>query len=204
MRNTPIGLDSDRWIPQSRCRGVAPPLRGIHRSESSPKGSFAIEPMSWMISLTLIFTQLNLEPTRGSQNAKETMHMGFYYTLSLSSLWRRVWQSVKSASKIKSILDYLSCTIWGSVYSAAGPFRMWWMWKYFCFILLSSSNGKYVWPICHCVGLGHGKMLCTISVAIFLFFLLNFNKWLCHNKCPIGHLPFVSSWKNSNRLQWGS
>ena len=45
-----LGLDSDRWIPHSRCcenfapRGIlAPPLSGIHRSESSTSGSFTIK-----------------------------------------------------------------------------------------------------------------------------------------------------------------
>ena len=52
----PSGLDSDQWIPHSRCCKnparakalagiVAPPLSGIHWSESSPSGSFAIEAM---------------------------------------------------------------------------------------------------------------------------------------------------------------
>ena len=41
----PSGLDSDRWIPHSRCceNIFAPPLSGIHRSESSPLGSLATE-----------------------------------------------------------------------------------------------------------------------------------------------------------------
>ena len=40
----PWGLDSDRWIPHSRCCEIlAPPLSGIHRSESSPSGSFAVK-----------------------------------------------------------------------------------------------------------------------------------------------------------------
>ena len=41
--NDPSGLDSDQWIPHSVCCEIlAPPPSGIHRSESSPSGSFAI------------------------------------------------------------------------------------------------------------------------------------------------------------------
>ena len=72
--------------------------------------------------------------------------------------------SVQCVSKMKS-LNYLSCDIWGCLYSAC-PFLLW-EYIYIYFILLSSSKSE-IWPICHCLRLGHETMVCAACFYIFL------------------------------------
>ena len=54
---------------------------------------------------------------------------------------------VDSVSEIKSILSFIFHAIYGAVFRgcmySAYPFRLWWLWEYVYFILLSSSNRKY-------------------------------------------------------------
>ena len=46
---------------------------------------------------------------------------------------------------------------------------LWCLWQFIYFILLSSSSHQSVdqWPICHCLGLGHEAMVCTVCLSIF-------------------------------------
>ena len=57
------------------------------------------------------------------------------------------YNSVECVSKIKSVFSsYLSCNIWGCVYSAY-PFILWWLCEYMYFILSSSSSNRKYDPV---------------------------------------------------------
>ena len=57
--------------------------------------------------------------------------------------------------------------MWGCVLSVY-PFPLWWLREYIYFVLLSSSNRKYVlWTITHCLRLGHETMVCGVCLSIF-------------------------------------
>ena len=65
--------------------------------------------------------------------------------------------------------SYPLYNIWGCVFSVY-PFPLWWFREYIlCLIIISRSE---VWTSIHCLGLGHGTMVCAVCLYKFFFIFL--------------------------------
>ena len=67
-------------------------------------------------------------------------------------------------TNISGFLSYPIYNIWGCVFSVY-PIPLWLREYTLCLIIIIKSE---VWPIIHCLGLGHETMVCVVCLSIFL------------------------------------
>ena len=100
-----------------------------------------------------------------------------HYTVSLSSLWKRIcrylnfWKVcqmyfVECVSKMAHILLVIHYSIyWAVCFQFAQFLRDGWENILLCLIIIIKLE---VWTIIHCLGLGHEAMVCAVCLFIFL------------------------------------
>ena len=78
------------------------------------------------------------------------------------------------AVRLGSSLNYLSCHIWGCVFSLPISLKMIARIPVLDLIIFFKSD---VWPICPCFGLGHETTHWTVCLSIFLRLLMSVCDW---------------------------
>ena len=92
-------------------------------------------------------------------------------------------------------LNYPLYNIWGSVFSVY-PFPLWWFKEYIlCFIIIYKLE---VWTIIHCLGLGHGTMVCAVCLSLFFFIFLRIllRKGIIYRKGSSTHQGYQIWWSH--------
>ena len=67
-------------------------------------------------------------------------------------------------SRIKSILHYPSCSIWGYVFSR----YIFVLWEFLLYLIIIKSN---IWITSHYSRFGHGTMVCVVSLATLVWYM---------------------------------
>ena len=100
-----------------------------------------------------------------------------YYTTSLSSLCRSIWRCWTSKMLIRYILFrvcvlvnspiYLSCIFHMGLCVFSSPISFMTIVRIHILYLIIIIKSE-VWPICHCLRLGHETMTCAVCLSILL------------------------------------
>ena len=101
-----------------------------------------------------------------------------------------VWDKVSS-------VNYLSCNIWGCVYSTY-PFILW-SCESLCTYNLIIIIKVETWTICLCLGFGHETMVCAVCLSMVLPDIAYLKRKI---KMMLIVIPARICWSNARLLAW--
>ena len=85
----------------------------------------------------------------------------------LSAIFCRVCPRLNQFSQL-SVMQYMGLCVFGLSISLMMIVRI----RLLCLNIIMKSE---VWPVCHCLGLGHKTLVCAICLSIFLYMFLRNN-----------------------------
>ena len=134
------------------------------------------------------------------------------YTISLSSLCKFVWRHWTYKMPVKyilssvwvrlSIFSPLSIIQYVGLYVFSLPISVVMIEIIYIYFVLSSSIRKYeLWPITHCLGLGHESMVSAVCLSIFLRLVLFISSFMNARRCKAVSVPFHGIWTNDDVMR---